>query len=199
MEIVLASGNMHKKKELEKIFSGHKLVLPSELGVDFDCDETGKTFLENALLKAETLYKQVGKPVLADDSGLCVDALDGGPGIYSARYGSDEGRPKLTDSERNTLLLSRLEGKENRKAAFVCCMALITSPDRIFTVQETFPGEIAHRPFGGGGFGYDPVFVEPISGKTVAELSDDEKNRISHRGRAGRRMNAILEDLDEYK
>ena len=199
MEIILASGNMHKKKELEKIFSGHKLVLPGELGIDFDCDETGSTFLENALLKAETLYRLVNKPVLADDSGLCVDVMDGGPGIYSARFGSEEGGVKLSDEERNALLLSRLEKEENRNASFVCCMALIVSPERVFSVQESFPGLIAPKPFGGGGFGYDPVFIEPESGKTVAELSEEEKNRISHRGRAGRRMNAVLEDLDEFR
>ncbi len=190
---------MHKKKELEKIFSGHKLVLPGELGIDFDCDETGSTFLENALLKAETLYRLVNKPVLADDSGLCVDAMDGAPGIYSARYGSEETGVKLSDEERNALLLSRLEEEENRAASFVCCMALMISPGRVFTVQESFPGSIARQPFGGGGFGYDPVFIEPESGKTVAELPEEEKNRISHRGRAGRRMNAVLEDLDEYR
>ena len=197
MEIVLASGNLHKKQELEKIFARHTILLPSDLGIDFDCDETGTTFLENALLKAETLYRLVGKPVLADDSGLCVDALDGGPGIYSARYGSEEDKPPLSDAERNSLLLSRMDKVENRAAAFVCCMALVVDSVRIFTVQEAFPGTISHEPFGGGGFGYDPVFIEPVSGKTVAELPEDEKNRISHRGRAGKRMNALMENLDE--
>lgn len=196
MEIVLASGNMHKKMELEKIFSNHTLLLPSDLGISFDCDETGKTFLENALLKAETLYELVKRPVLADDSGLCVAALDGAPGIYSARYGSGEGQPDLSDSDRNKLLLSQIETAENRDAFFICTMALIVDPYRVFTVQESFPGSISPTPFGGGGFGYDPVFIEPVSGKTVAELPEEEKNRISHRGRAGRRMNAILEDLN---
>jgi XTP/dITP diphosphohydrolase len=197
MDIVLASGNRHKKKELEKIFSSHTLILPSELGISFDCDETGKTFMENALLKAETLYALAGKTVLADDSGLCVEAMDGAPGIYSARYGSEEGGPKLSDSDRNALLLSRLKDEKNRRAVFVCCMALILDPFRIFTVQESFPGTIGLTPFGGGGFGYDPVFIDSASGKTVAELPEEEKNRISHRGRAGKRMNAILEDLNE--
>ena len=197
MEIVLASGNLHKKKELEKIFSNHTLLLPGDLGIEFDCDETGKNFLENALLKAETLYRLTGKPVLADDSGLCVDALDGAPGIYSARFGSEEGEAPLSDSDRNALLLSRIGEGKDRSAFFVCCMALMVDPHRIFTVQESFPGSISRTPFGGGGFGYDPVFIEPESGRTVAELPEEEKNRISHRGRAGRRMNAILEDLDE--
>jgi XTP/dITP diphosphohydrolase len=197
MEIVLASGNAHKKMELEKIFSSHILLLPSELGIQFDCEETGQTFLENALLKAETLYKLVKRPVLSDDSGLCVNALNGAPGIYSARYGSVEGGPQLNDAERNNLLLSQLERAADREASFVCCMVLMADPYRVFTVQESFPGSISKEPFGGGGFGYDPVFVEPESGKTVAALPEDVKNRISHRGRAGRRMNAVLEDLNE--
>jgi len=195
MEIVLASGNLHKKKELEKILSGHKLLLPSDLGVEFDCDETGKTFLANALLKAETLYHQVHRPVLADDSGLCVEALDGAPGIYSARYGSEEGEAPLSDGDRNRLLLSRIEGSDNRNAFFVCCMVLMLDPYRVYSVQESFPGTISREPFGGGGFGYDPVFIEPESGRTVAELPEEEKNRISHRGRAGKGMRNILEAL----
>ena len=181
--------------ELEKIFSRHTLLLPSDLGISFDCEETGSTFLENALLKAETLYEQVKRPVLADDSGLCVKAMEGAPGIYSARFGSEEGKAPLSDSDRNSLLLTRLEGVMDREAFFVCCMALIVDPYRVFTVQESFPGLIGTTPFGGGGFGYDPIFVEPVSGRTVAELPEEEKNRISHRGRAGRAMNALLEDL----
>jgi len=194
MEIVLATGNMHKKKELEQILSGHKILIPSDLGVDFDCDETGQTFMENALLKAETLYKLVGRPVLADDSGLCVQALDGGPGIYSARYGSERGI-NLSDSDRNVLLLKNIEGSEDRTAFFVCAMVLITAPYKIYSVQESFDGSIAEAAYGGGGFGYDPVFIDALSGKTAAELTDDEKNRVSHRGKAGKVMKTLMEAL----
>jgi XTP/dITP diphosphohydrolase len=162
--------------------------------VDFDCDETGTTFLANARLKAETLYAQVKRPVLADDSGLCVKALDGGPGIYSARYGSENGK-KLSDTERYELLLKNLEGVEDREAHFVCAMVLIMAPYREFAVQETFDGRIAEAPFGGGGFGYDPVFIDALSGKTAAELTADEKNLVSHRGKAGKAMAALLEAL----
>jgi len=193
MEIVLATGNMHKKKELEQILSGHRILIPSDLGLVFDCDETGLTFMENALLKAETLYKLTGRPVLADDSGLCVNALDGGPGIYSARYGSGKDGTLLTDSERNALLLKNIAGAEDRTAFFVCAMVLITAPYRVFSVQESFDGWIAESPFGGGGFGYDPVFVDALSGKTAAELTEAEKNRVSHRGKAGKVMSTILE------
>ncbi len=194
MEIVLATGNMHKKEELEQILSGHKILIPSDLGLEFDCDETGTTFLANARLKAETLYTLTGRPVLADDSGLCVKALDGGPGIYSARYGSENGA-QLSDRSRYELLLKNMEGVEDREAHFVCAMVLILAPYREFAVQETFDGRIADSPFGGGGFGYDPVFIDALSGKTAAELSAEEKNRVSHRGKAGRAMAALLEVL----
>ncbi|MDC7234438.1 MAG: RdgB/HAM1 family non-canonical purine NTP pyrophosphatase [Spirochaetales bacterium] len=194
MEIVLATGNMHKKKELEQIFSGHKILIPSDLGVDFDCDETGTTFMENALLKAETLYELVKRPVLADDSGLCVQALNGAPGIYSARYGS-QGGVNLSDSDRNKLLLNNIEGAADRSAFFVCAMVLKTGPYKVYSVQESFDGSIAPSPFGGGGFGYDPVFIDALSGKTAAELSEEEKNRVSHRGKAGKIMKSVLEAL----
>ena len=195
MEIVLATGNMHKKKELEQIFSSHTLLIPSDLCVKFDCDETGSTFMENALLKAETLYALVKRPVLADDSGLCVNALGGAPGIYSARYGSTADGVVLSDTDRNLLLLKNMAGQTDRKAFFVCAMVLITAPYRVYSVQESFDGQIASSPYGGGGFGYDPVFIDALSGKTAAELTDIEKNSVSHRGKAGKVMSSLLEAL----
>ncbi len=194
MEIVLATGNMHKKQELEQILSGHTILIPSDLGVDFDCDETGTTFIENSILKAQTLYDLVKRPVLADDSGICVEALKGEPGIYSARYGSD-GVNKMSDVERYELLLKNMKGETNRTAWFVCAMTLITAPYKVYTVQETFDGTLAEAPYGGGGFGYDPIFIDALSGKTAAELTEEEKNRVSHRGKAGKVMNSLLEAL----
>ncbi len=194
MDILLASGNTHKKKELEQIFKGHTILMPGDLGISFECEETGCTFMANALLKAQSLYAQARRPVLADDSGLCVDALDGAPGIYSARYGAKTGQ-NLSDKGRYELLLKNMEGIEKRTAHFVCAMVLILGNDRMFSVQETFEGSIAKSPHGKGGFGYDPVFIDAFSGRCAAELSEEEKNRVSHRGRAGRGMQALLEAL----
>jgi XTP/dITP diphosphohydrolase len=194
MDIVLATGNKHKKQELEQILRDHTILLPADGGVNFACDETGQTFLDNALLKAQALYRQVQRPVLADDSGLCVKALGGAPGIYSARYGSEGGKT-LSDRERYEYLLKNLEGQKDREACFVCAMVLILSPYRVYSVQEVLDGSIALTPLGDGGFGYDPVFIDRLSGKRIAEMGEEEKNRISHRGRAGFLINKLLEDL----
>lgn len=193
--IVLATGNDHKKREISLILPGVELSLPAEHGITFDVPEDGATFFDNALIKARWLFERLGKPVLADDSGLCVDGLDGGPGIYSARYGSPPNGPNLEAAQRNRYLLSNLDGIEDRRAAFVCCMVLVVDNYRIFSAQETVEGVIAGAPSGSGGFGYDPVFYMPERGKTMAELSEDEKNRISHRGRAGAVMSRILSTL----
>jgi len=201
MEILLATGNPHKKEELSRILHPHTLLIPSDLGISFDADETGSTYLENALIKARTLAGSTGNrmPVLADDSGLSVPALGGAPGVYSARYGSEESDRELEASERNQLLLRNMADfrKGDRGAFFVCCMVLILDDFRVFTAQETFGGMIAEEPFGEGGFGYDPIFHLPQRGCTVAELDAGEKDRISHRGRAGLRIKAVLDSLEE--
>jgi XTP/dITP diphosphohydrolase len=191
MKLWLATNNEHKKRELEQIFSGHSLVTPASAGLVFDPDETGSTFIENTLIKARALYDLVHEPVIADDSGLCVDALDGRPGIFSARYGSTNGK-KLESWERNALLLKELEHTSNRRARFVCSMVALFSHDRFYVVQETLEGEIIRESRGTGGFGYDPILYLPERGCTVAELSDDEKNRISHRGKAGKVLANLL-------
>ena len=208
MTIWFASGNTHKKKELSEILSaatpgntGFDLKIPSDAGLAFDPDETGNTFFENALIKAKALYRLLceknvirhGEPVIADDSGICVDALDGRPGIYSARYGMTG--TKLSDSERNTLLLSELGDNPLRTACFVCAMVLYYGPNRFFSAQESLEGEMvrnADSARGSGGFGYDPVLYIPELGRTVAELDAEEKNRLSHRGKAGRAIANIL-------
>ena len=194
MKILLASGNPHKKEELSKILMNHTLILPKDLGIKMDVEETGITYLENSLIKAKALFKlSNGFPVLADDSGISVKALNGAPGVFSARYGEKELGKKLTDMEKYQLLLKNMESKNNRDAAFICCMTLILDENRVFTIQESFKGEIAKEAYGAGGFGYDPIFYLPELNKTAAELSDKEKNRISHRGKAGIALNTLLE------
>jgi XTP/dITP diphosphohydrolase len=195
MEIVLATGNLHKKEELAAILDGHKILLPSDLNSSFDCIEDGVTYLDNALIKARALYKEVKRPVLADDSGISVPALGGAPGVHSARYGSEEAGRMLESTERNAFLLKNMEGITDREAFFVCSMVLMLDEYRIYTVQETFTGKITQQPFGGGGFGYDPLFFLDEYGKTVAQLPADLKNRISHRGRAGAAIKRIMDTL----
>ena len=193
MKILLATGNQHKRDELNKILSDHELIMPSELGFKIDVEETGETFLENALIKATALFNEgTGLPVLADDSGICVEALNGAPGIYSARYGITEFGRELSSKEKNDFLLKNMEDLENRKASFICSMVLILDRDRIITVQEDFKGEISRKPYGNGGFGYDPIFYIPELNKSAAELTDEEKNRISHRGKAGLTIKKLL-------
>lgn len=195
MKLLVATNNTHKLEELRPLFPGHELLLPADVGIDtFDPEENGGSFFENAHIKAETLYRLTGRAVLADDSGLCVDALGGRPGIGSARYGSDGGA-LLSAAQKNRLLLSELEGIAARSCAFVCCLILHYGPQKFVCVQETLEGIIASAPSGGGGFGYDPIVYLPSLAKTVAELTQEEKNRISHRGKAAQSMAAILRAL----
>jgi XTP/dITP diphosphohydrolase len=194
MTLWFASGNAHKQRELAAVLCGHTINIPSEAGMSFAPEETGATFIDNALLKAKALYRLVRAPVIADDSGLCVDALDGRPGVYSARYGSGGGA-ELSSEERNALVLSELGDCPQRSARFVCAMVLMLGEDRLFIVQETMEGELCRSASGAGGFGYDPIFYLPSLSRTAAELSGVEKNRISHRGKAGRAVQHILERL----
>ena len=191
MHVYLASGNRHKQEEFAAILKEHHISLPVDAGIIFDPEETGTTFLENALLKARVLYESVQCPVIADDSGLCIDALDGKPGIYSARYGMKDG-VQLDAHARNTLVLQQMEGIENRSCRFVCCIAVMLDAHRFFTVQETCEGVIAKSESGQHGFGYDPIVYLPKIGKTVAELTAQEKNELSHRGKAGRLVAQLL-------
>jgi XTP/dITP diphosphohydrolase len=207
MDILLATGNPHKKDEFERILHPHRILIPSEIGLDFDPEESGATYLDNALIKARALAETArlcgsdpyaGLPVLADDSGLSVPALGGAPGVLSARYGSTGTGRDLESAERNALLLRNMDLLDggDRQAFFVCCMVLLLDDYRVFTAQETFSGVIARAPAGSGGFGYDPVFLLPSRGCTVAELEDREKDAVSHRGRAGLRVRALLDSLE---
>ncbi len=192
MTIVIATGNRHKAEEFSRIFSDHRIVLPADRGIMFDPEETATTFYGNALIKARTLFELMGEPVIADDSGICVDALNGEPGVYSARYGATNGI-ELSAEDRNKLLLSRMKGIPDRTARFVCNMVLYYGPDRFVSVQETLEDSIVSESgSGSGGFGYDPVLYLPEYGKTVAELSDDQKDLVSHRGKAARKLQIFL-------
>jgi XTP/dITP diphosphohydrolase len=199
MELFLATNNPHKKKEFDAILFPHTLLLPRDAGIDFSFEETGKTYFENAYGKAFHLFRQlknqgVKLPVLADDSGLSVNALDGAPGIYSSRYGADPAeQEKLPADERNRYLLRKLENIRDRRAFFVCSLVVVVSDHRFYSVQETLEGEITEAPRGSGGFGYDPVFYLPRYGKTVAELPETTKNALSHRGTAGKVMLKTIE------
>lgn len=214
MTIYAATGNLHKKKELQEILTPHILRIPKDDGIDFDPIEDGADFVSNSLIKAKALYEIVHAPVIADDSGICVDILNGRPGIYSARYAGKNALPaedgsKLPVEKRNALLLEEAWEAAEKAAAngalsekgksissllschYVCCMVLYLGPDRFYTIQETMEGRLIapdEKLRGTGGFGYDPIVVLPDIGKTVAELSDDEKNRISHRGKAASKL-----------
>jgi XTP/dITP diphosphohydrolase len=195
MKILLATGNTHKRDEIQSILTEHEILVPGDLNLKMDVEESGSTYQENSYIKAEHLYNIAGGiPVLADDSGISVDYLNGEPGIYSARFGDIEAGRILTQEEKNNLLLEKLKGVDTRKASFICCMTLILSPNRVYTIQEEFKGEITTEPYGGGGFGYDPIFMVPELGKTAAQLTAQEKNSISHRGRALKVLKRVIND-----
>lgn len=185
MKVVLASKNKHKLEEISQITSKFdmELVLQSDLGVDIDVEENGTTFEENSFIKAEAVMKATGLPALADDSGIAVEALNGEPGIYSARYGFDE---SLDDWGRLQLLLKNMENVPDgqRQAKFVCVITLVTPEGQKIQARGEFHGELLRQPAGENGFGYDPIFYYPPMGKTSAEMTSEEKNRVSHRANA---------------
>ena len=182
MKVVLASKNAHKLQELQDILSaqGVEVILESAAGVDVEVEETGTTFEENSLLKARAVMEASGLPAIADDSGLMVDALNGAPGVYSARYGG----PGLDDAGRYRLLLENMRGVLDRKCRFVSAITLCMPSGDIVTARGECPGTLAYAPQGENGFGYDPIFFIPEKKKTFAQLTAEEKNAISHRGRA---------------
>lgn len=195
MKMVLASKNPHKLVEIQKIVERFdiQLVLESELGVDIDVEETGTTFEENSLLKAKAVMEATGLPALADDSGIAVDALNGAPGVYSARYGFDD---SLDDWGRLQLLLKNTENVPDgqRQAQFVCVITLMTPEGQMIQARGEAHGELLRAPAGTGGFGYDPIFYYPPLGKTLAEVAPEEKNQVSHRARA---LKVLYEKMKE--
>ena len=191
MKFVLATQNPKKLKEMSAILSdlGVEVVSEADLGVKIEVEETGETFAENSLLKAKAVMEATKLPAIADDSGLCVDALNGGPGVYSARFGGEG----LDDRGRYMLLLQTMRGQTTRAAHFTCAIACAFPNGDTITAEGQAPGTIAFAPMGEGGFGYDPVFFVPDKAKTFAQLTQEEKAEISHRGKALRKFTAKLE------
>ena len=184
-KIILASNNSNKLREFRQLLEpfGYEVLSQREAGVNIEAEETGSTFAENAYIKAKTAVDLTGLPAIADDSGLQVDALNGEPGIYSARYGPGH---SATDAERYTYLLKKLENETQRSARFVCSICcLFPNGDKICS-EETCEGDILYSPRGSNGFGYDPVFKPAAVDVGMAELTPEEKNSISHRGKAVR-------------
>ena len=192
MKLVLASKNKKKLVEMNAILSqlGIEVCSEAEAGVDVDVEETGTTFEENSLLKARAVMEASGLPAIADDSGLCVTCLNDAPGVYSARYGGEG----LDDIGRYQLLLANMRGQLDRSAKFVSVITCCFPNGDVITARGECPGTIAFAPMGEGGFGYDPVFFVPGLKKTFSQLSAEEKNAISHRGKALEIFKGKLED-----
>lgn len=189
MELIFATANKHKLSEAQAILgNGFSLVVPSELGLTGDIPETAETLKENAIMKAKFLWDKFGRPCFADDTGLEVDFLNGRPGVYSARYAGIEADPVKNMQK----LLKELNGANCRKARFVTVVALILDENRIILFEGALEGSILEASSGCGGFGYDPLFMPEGYSKTLAELSAEEKNRISHRGIAMRKLSDFL-------
>ena len=192
-KFVLASHNPNKLREMSAILGqfGIEVVSPASLNLHVDVEETGTTFEENSMLKAKAIMELSGLPAIADDSGLCVDCLNGAPGVYSARYGGEG----LDDQGRYRLLLENMRGQSPRTAQFVSVITCCFPNGDVLTARGECPGTIAFAPMGESGFGYDPVFFIPQLKKTFAQLSAEEKNAISHRGKA---LELFRTKLKEY-
>lgn len=196
MKIIFATGNAGKVREVKAILADLNMEVLSmkEAGVEAEAEENGKTFIENAIIKATDIQSRVSDAiVMADDSGLVVDALNGEPGIYSARYLGED----TPYSVKNADIIRRLEGKEipERSARFVCAIAAVLPDGTVLTTEGTIEGYIGYEERGKGGFGYDPIFMVPEKGCTTAELTPEEKNAISHRGKA---LKAMKNELKKY-
>lgn len=198
-KIIFATGNEGKLREIREILADTDADVESmkEAGIRVKIVENGRTFVENARIKAKTVCEASGEITIADDSGLVVDALNGEPGIYSARWMGEDTSYHVKNAE----ILRRLEGvpEEKRTARFVCAMVCEFPDGREIVCEDTFEGRIGYREAGENGFGYDPIFYVPEKGRYSAELTPEEKNAISHRGKALRRMRAELEKVLEKK
>ena len=196
MDLLLATQNPGKLNEMRQLLEGlpFRVLRPTDLGIHEAPEETGATFMENAILKAKHYAGRSGLLTVADDSGLSVDALGGGPGLYSSRFGGEG----ATDADRNRLLLEKLGGvpEENRAARFTSAVAVARGPEVLFQAEEKVEGRIASEPRGPHGFGYDPLFFYPPFGTTFGEAAPADKDRVSHRGKAFARLRDFLRALD---
>lgn len=194
MKLILASNNKNKLREFRQLIAGMdiELIGQRDAGCDFEVEETGATFEENAYLKCSAVTEATGIAAFADDSGLEVDALNGEPGVYSARYGPGH---DASDAARYNYLLEKMENIEDRSARFVCCICCTMPNGDIIRARGECGGYIMRAPHGEGGFGYDPVFHPLCTDKGMAELTPEEKNEISHRGKA---LREFIKKLDEY-
>lgn len=194
MKVIAATKNKGKIREMEEILSGLgiEIVSQQDMGIDVDVEETGDTFEKNALIKARAVAMISDSPVLADDSGICVDALGGAPGVYSARYAGDN----ATDMDKINKLLCEIGDNKNRNAKFVTAVAFIFPDGREITASGEVKGYITEKPAGTGGFGYDPIFFSEELEKTFAEATDEEKNSVSHRGRALKNLYEKLKNME---
>lgn len=189
MDLLFATANKHKLQEAREILGpGFNLITPASLGYNQDIPETADTLEGNSRMKASFLWEKFGLPCIADDTGLLVDSLGGRPGVFSARYAGPEADP----AKNTSLLLKELTNVDNRKARFITVVTLILSATQMYLFEGSVEGCIAKSPYGSGGFGYDPVFIPLGYDKTLAELSPEEKNIISHRGIAMRKLSDYL-------
>ena len=188
MKLIIASNNKHKIYEIKKMLGEkfEEILSIREAGIDHETVEDGTTFMENAVKKAREIAQISGCAALADDSGICAHALDGAPGIYSARFSGGD------DEDNNALLLEKLKSKEDKGAHYTCAMALVYPDGRLVSAEGYMYGKITDHRRGERGFGYDPIFIPDGDTRTVAEMTDEEKNAISHRGKA---LAALLERL----
>lgn len=192
MKLIIASNNAHKLEEIKAILGDlfEEIVSMREAGIDHETIEDGSTFMENAIKKAREIAEISGCCAIADDSGICVDALDGAPGIFSARFCGRHG----DDEANNDLLLEKLSGRDDRGAHYTCAMALARPDGSIVQAEGYLYGVIGHERIGSNGFGYDPLFFLPEYGMTTAQLAPEEKNRISHRANA---LHKLVEQLNK--
>lgn len=201
MQLIMATGNQNKVREIREMLDGSSLTILSlkDAGIEVDIDENGTTFEENAVIKAETIRDLTGQMVLADDSGLMIDAMDGAPGVYSSRFMGEDTSYDI----KNAAILKEMEEvpEEERGARFVCAMAL-AFPEKDGVKKETqvfggvFEGRIAYEIAGENGFGYDPIFFVPEENMTSAEMSPEAKNKVSHRGKALQQVVSALKKLE---
>jgi len=192
MRFVLATNNPGKIQEMREILPnlGIEFLTRNDIGIDIEIEETGTTFMDNALIKAKTICSLSGLPAIADDSGLIVDALDGAPGVYTSSFGGNG----LSSGERCGYLLKKLKNVRRRSAKFVCTIVCAFPDGDVITAQGECCGSIADAPSGSNGFGYDPVFIAEGYEKTMAELTSDEKNALSHRGAALRAFSVLIQE-----